>query len=305
MRLPAWVSCPALTGLVLAAACTAGDRRDEPRPAEAAPVVAPFAAGTLSTVNGISFTADGRTVYLTRRMPDSDSLGRPRVRIVAHRLTANAWSPPVPLPFPGEYTDYQPVLSPDGTRLYFTSTRPLPGTTAEVRQNIWFADATAAGWGQPAIVRELVTSGWDGHAVPTRSGRLYFVSERPGGRGGTDIWFVEPAEGRFGAPANVEAVNSELSESDLYVDPDERLMIFNRYVDSTRTLDLWISVRRDNRWETPHALSGINGPGWELSPTITPDGRYLFFQLDGTLQRVPMAGVLTADELVRFHGETR
>lgn len=71
---------------------------------------------------------------------------------------------------------------------------------------------------------------------------------------------------------------------DLVVDPDERFIIFNRYVDATRTLDLFISFRQGNEWSEPRALSDLNEDDrWELTPTLSPNGRHFFFEVDGRL----------------------
>lgn len=282
-------------------ACTSDKQVDSQPPPYATdtaiPRPQPYAEGILTTVNGLAFEPDGRTLYVSHWVDEVDLRGKRRVRIFEHQFVDGQWSAPVPVAFSAEYTDYQPVLSPDGTRLYFTSTRPIPGTGSESRQNIWYVDRTVAGWSEPRIIMELATSGWDGYAVPVRTGRLYFISDRPGGAGAVDIWVAEPqSDGRYGEPVNVANVNSEHSDSDLFVDADERFMIFHRYQDATGTIDLWISFRAGDQWQMPRPLDETNGEGWELSPTVTPEGQYFFFNRSGILQQVDFSALIRAEE---------
>lgn len=258
-------------------------------------VVEPFWPGTIATVNGISFTADARTVYVSHWADPVIAGARRRVQLFRHRSAPIGWHAAEPV-LPSGFRDYQPVLAPNERRLYFTSTRPLPGTEAEARQNIWVADREGDAWVDPRPILSLVTNGWDGYAVPTASGRLYFVSDRPGGQGGVDIWVADPDGENFGSPRNLVALNSADGESDIYIDAEERFMIFQRYVDSSRAVDLWIAFRVDGAWRAPRLLDGVNGPDWELSPTVDADRRELFFQREGTIFRADFCNLLTLEE---------
>lgn len=246
----------------------------------------PYAVGELHTVNGIAFHPDGERVFLTHHVADEDPRGRPRARIVVHRRTPSGWGPPRPVSFAGACTDYQPVLSPDGDRLYFTSTRPRPGTSEEARQDPWMVTATDQGWSDPVHLTALAGPGWDGHATVTRGGVVYIASDRPGGAGGVDVWRSEPTpDGTPGLPEPVTVINTAGGESDLFVDPEETVLFFTRWIDRDRSLRLWVSRREDGRWTTPRPVPvGAEG-GWVLSPTLTPSGKTLLWQEDGHLQR--------------------
>jgi hypothetical protein len=260
-----------------------------------------FAAGELTTVNGIAFDDGGRRVYVSRWVDEVDGRQRPRARIFMHELAGEQWGPPQAVSFSRDFTDYQPVLSHDGSKLFFTSTRPVPGTTAEVRQNIWFVDrdgdGDGDGWQTPRMAQGLSTSGWDGYAVPTRTGRLYFVSDRSGGLGATDIWMADPvSDDEYGAPVNVAALNSADSDSDLFVDPDEQFIIFHRFVEAANDIDLWIAFRVGDGWSAPRLLDGATGSGWELSPTVSSDGRTFFFARDSAIYSADLCALLRESE---------
>ncbi len=97
-------------------------------------------------------------------------------------------------------------------------------------------------------------------------------------------------------------LNSPHSENDLFVDYEERFVIFNRYVDSTASIDLYIAFRQGSRWGLPRRLDDIDvdrgGPSlWELSPSVTPDGQYFVFARGGTIMQVDRGAVIYEDEL--------
>ena len=68
---------------------------------------------------------------------------------------------------------------------------------------------------------ELNSPNWDGHPFATSDGsRLYFASDRSGGYGGTDIWYVEQDKnGLWGAPRNAGSeINSSKDELSPFVE---------------------------------------------------------------------------------------
>ncbi|MGZ4808271.1 MAG: TolB family protein, partial [Thermoanaerobaculia bacterium] len=69
-----------------------------------------------------AITPDGRTIYFDRSIPRSVLY----VICVSH-LVNGRWTAPEVAPFSGQYRDSDPVLSPDGKRLYFASDRIWPG----------------------------------------------------------------------------------------------------------------------------------------------------------------------------------
>src|ERR1044071_8310684 len=86
-----------------------------------------FAPGVISTrdyESSITFTPDGKVAYFVKSSPDLSL----RV-IVMSRFEKGKWTTPEVAPFSGEYTDNDPCFSPDGTKLYFASRRPVEGTT--------------------------------------------------------------------------------------------------------------------------------------------------------------------------------
>jgi glucose/arabinose dehydrogenase len=263
---------------------------------ERLPRPAVFADGRVRTVNGIAFTQDGRTLYTADWVNERDSTARRRARIFEWRHEAGKWSGPIPVSFASRFTDYQPVMAPDGRRLYFQSTRPLPGDSAEVLQNLWYVERDGDGWGDAHPIAAANTPHREGYPSLLADGTLYFTSDRPGGAGGHDFYRSRMENGVWSPPEAVRELNSSQDENDLFVDPQERFLIFNRYVAATREIDLFIAVRDGARWGAPRRLAEINGPGWELSPSVSPNGQYLFYSVDNTIMQAELAPLLRGED---------
>jgi Tol biopolymer transport system component len=111
---------------------------------------------------------------------------------------------------------------------------------------------------------------------------MYFTSDRDGGHGAYDVFRAQRlTDGSFAEPVNIgPPINTEFSEGDTYVSPDERYLIMT----SSRPGgygegDLYVSFRKkDGGWEEPVNLgASINTDQVEYCPMVTPDGKYLFF----------------------------
>lgn len=82
--------------------------------------------------------------------------------------------------------DSDPILTPDGLTVYFSSTRPGSAET-----DIWTAkrNTTASGFDPPTRVAELSSLNRDAPGWVSHDGcRMYLVSARPGGPGQLDIF---------------------------------------------------------------------------------------------------------------------
>ncbi|MDX9769839.1 MAG: hypothetical protein RBT19_05715 [Tenuifilaceae bacterium] len=114
-------------------------------------------------------------------------------------------------------------LSYDGTWLYlvddFASTQSIYDT---------FYDE---GWVRSKRLKKPITSKFnESHAAVSPDGKtLYFTSDRPGGRGGLDIYkSTQDSRGRWGDPVNLgPRVNTELDEDTPFLTPDGRYLFFS------------------------------------------------------------------------------
>ena len=121
-------------------------------------------------------------------------------------------------------------------RLYFTRDNVFYGTlnkakSGELKLGIFYTDITAGEfsqkeWGGLVPFEHNDPEFNTGHPSISPDGkRLYFVSDRPGGRGGTDIWYCENlGNNKWGVPSNMgEKVNTSGNEMYPFVSGDSVL----------------------------------------------------------------------------------
>ncbi|RKZ24795.1 hypothetical protein DRQ20_06360, partial [bacterium] len=109
---------------------------------------------------------------------------------------------------------------------------------------------------------------------------IYFTSDRPGGMGGEDIWFSKLKDGRWGPPINMGSpINTFNADGIFCLTSDERTLYFASFrKPSIGNADIFVVYKKEHGWTTPQNLGRpLNSEGWESYPTISPDGKVLFF----------------------------
>lgn len=194
----------------------------------------------------------------------------------------NKWGDPEVVSFSGQFSDFDPFISPDGNRMYFCSRRPLDQNDESVGDaNIWFVEKDEGAWGQPEALGSLINSNYDEYYVSvSEKGKLFFSSTREGGIGMWDIYLFDS-----NTVLNVgESINSEFREWDPFISPDENYIIFTS--DRPNGFgggDLYISFKSiDGEWNTPVNLGEeVNTSDYEYCPYISSDRKYLYFSRFG------------------------
>lgn len=103
------------------------------------------------------------------------------------------------------------------TRLYFTRNQVFYGSldkssNGDLNLGIFFSEVAIGEFGQPEWGNLIPFEHNDkefsnGHPSVTPDGRrIYFASDRPGGQGGTDIWYSDNLGNQWGAPVNMGPV---------------------------------------------------------------------------------------------------
>ncbi len=126
--------------------------------------------------------------------------------------------------------------------------------------------------------REISLNGHDfstGHPAMTPDNkRMYFASDRPGGKGGVDIYYVEYDHGSFSDPVNVEEINTPDNEVFPYVAPDGNLYFSSDGHPGLGGLDLFVvTIEGKNVGEIRNLGSPFNSTlddfGMAWNPTMT------------------------------------
>ncbi len=251
-----------------------------------------FAPGVISTGRDftVTFAPGGRELYFTRY----DTLTKTS-HILRSTLSPEGWMEPTEMPFAQErWADVDPALSPDGSRLYFASTRPRPSQAPQAsgkNMDLWFVERTKTGWGEPRWIEGVNSDGKDGTPTVDRRGTLCFFSDR--GRPADDnrIYCADRDGSGWRPPQPVEGgVNGDSASTSPWLSPDGSFILFY----STRAggaggADVYMSRKVDGGWTAAINLGPkVNTQDWEYNPSVSPDGSTLYFGRSRNIWMIPM-----------------
>ena len=114
---------------------------------------------------------------------------------------------------------------------------------------------------------------------------LFFISNRPGGYGGYDIWVTmrETTDDPWGTPVNLgPTINTPVGEYGVSISSDGLSLYFDTRQSGTSGAidDLWVATRAttDDDWGNPVSLGPtVNSSADECYPSISADGLDLYF----------------------------
>ncbi|MBE7176631.1 MAG: OmpA family protein [Mucilaginibacter polytrichastri] len=138
---------------------------------------------------------------------------------------------PIVLKEDAKQTDVEygtPSLDASGRLLYFTRWNKVGAKSVRV---LYFARRNGSGWSQPEVLNNNVNL--DGYNaiqphVTADAKYLFFASDKPGGRGGYDLWVSELRDGQPISSMNLgETVNTDMDEQAPYYDESRKKLIFS------------------------------------------------------------------------------
>ena len=248
-------------------------------PGEFPVAFAPSIVSLAGALHGcIAFTPDGKEVYWIF-LPSDDGQRPPAVNYV--KLVDGRWTKPGILEFSREYGPGSLNVSPDGTKLYFSSRRPWPESWGRRPApnsleafTTWVVERSGSGWGEPKPLERRINRNLTG-VSSTVDGTLYTHGIRR----------IRLENGRYteweelGPPLNV----GRIPGGNPCISPDESYILFNRKIPGQYGYGIFVSYRtRDDRWTGPVNLLGrIGAPRGGSQPLVTPDGKYVFYYADG------------------------
>ncbi len=158
-----------------------------------------------------------------------------------------------------EYTAHF-ALNTEGSRVYYNIGTMRNKT--DFHAEIYYRDKDANGsWKAPVrlpdtINTQMYTATQPNIGFDKATGRevLYFVSDRPGGKGGLDIWYSDiDAQGNFGIPKNLSDVNTAKDDITPFYFNKAQILFFS--TEGYKTMGgfdvFYVNKNETSNWSTP------------------------------------------------------
>jgi len=229
---------------------------------------------------GPAITSDNNKIVFTRRVEDKDS--KPQEDFYFSEKINNEWQKAVAFPYPLNTNDNEGALS-------FSSDQSLIIYTACNREDGYGSCDLYYGYNNLDnlefynLGKSVNSKFWDSQACFSSDRKyLFFVSNRPGGYGGTDIWISEITKNGFAPAYNAgPVINTEKDEMSPFIHADNLNLYFSSkgHV-GMGNYDLFVSKRKniDSDWEKPNNLGyPINDHKSQNSMIVSSDGKTAYF----------------------------
>lgn len=149
--------------------------------------------------------------------------------------------------------------------------------------NIYTSQLIGNEWSKLEKLPDVINSEyWETHAcLSPDNNTLYFVSDRPGGFGGRDIWKSEKIKGEWSEPENLgPTINTPFDEEAPYMLPDGFTLYFSSQGhENMGGFDIFIStISEDGFWSIPENIGyPINTTEDDVFYMPTPDEKHAFY----------------------------
>jgi len=189
-----------------------------------------------------------------------------------------------------EYDELNPVVSPDGKLLFFTiANHPQNIGGKKDPGDIWFSVFTDGQWTTPAHGGSLLNDkAYNAVAGFSADGSQLFLLGHypdPGKPPAQGISVSKNNGGGWSKPENISIPYFQNRSSILsgYVTPDFGVFVFAAETYGTRGVeDIYVTTNEDGKWtEAKNLGAKINTAFQELSPSLSADGKTLFFSSNG------------------------
>lgn len=248
-----------------------------PQPVEPRPV-----SPVLNTTPSQYFpvlTADEQTLVFTALKPEGDE------DLMVSTFNGETWSPPASLSPDINTPDNEGTasLSADGRMLVFTACQGRKGFGS---CDLYMSRKTGSAWSSPQNLGPVVnTRFYESQPSLSADGRrLYFVSDRPGGRGQRDIWRSDlGADGNWAEPVNVGApINTTFNEASPFIHANGRSLFFasEGHV-GLGGYDLFVADSSESGWSVPANLGyPINTAEDQASLFVAANGTRAYYSFE-------------------------
>jgi len=218
-----------------------------------------------------ALTADGMNLIFSRTVEGNEDF------YISHKANKQ-WMKATPLSdkINTRFNEGAQSISPDGMYLFFTGCNRPDGLGS---CDLYVSHKNGKDWETPFNLGETVNStSWDSQpAISPDGNTLYFVSNRPGGLGGYDIWKTAlGTDGNWGKPENLGPdVNTPYNENTPFIHPDGKTLYFSSDGwPGMGNMDIFYSRMQGNgQWGKPINMGyPINTFNEETGLMVSPDG---------------------------------
>jgi Outer membrane protein and related peptidoglycan-associated (lipo)proteins len=154
------------------------------------------------------------------------------------------------------------TISDKGDLMIFT--RCLYDKQKDMGSQLMFSKQSHGEWGEPTAIKIVGDSLIAAHPSLSADGTtLYFVSDRPGGYGGKDIWMATGKGSTFEKPVNLgPEINTPGDEMFPFIRENGDLYFSSNYHTGLGGLDIFKAVKDDKgKWKIENMKAPINSPG--------------------------------------------
>ena len=231
-------------------------------------------------------TADESEIFFTSRRNDTEGGGRD-IQIddfyediyYSSKGDDENWQPAINLgkPVNSESHDATVGLSIDGQKLF------IYRDNQKGIGNIYVTEKKGTEWTEPTELPKPITSKYqETSASYDYTGKtIYFVSDRPEGKGGKDIYkCTQDKEGNWGEAENLGSpINTEFDEDAIFLHPDGKTLYFSSNGNNSMGgFDIFKSTLDKEKWTTPQNLGyPINSAGDDVAFVLTANGEHGYY----------------------------
>ncbi len=225
-----------------------------------------------------TFSVDGKEMYLNCHERE----GRLGSDICVSYFDGLEWSEPMVVHeiSSDEYSDFEPLLSPDGSELFIMSDRP----GGKGSMDLWVSARDADGWGTPVNLEGPFNTPYMDHCIYFSGENweiAYWTSTRPGGYGANDIWTSRKVDGLWQEAVNMgSSINSEFDEHHSLPSEDGKsLYITATLPEGYGAEDIYVShLDSDGSWTDLVNLGPeVNTDTADRCPAFSPDYSSFYF----------------------------
>lgn len=233
-------------------------------------------------------TADEQTLVFTALKPEGDE------DLMTATFNGEIWSPPTSLASNINTPENEGTasLSADGRTIVFTACQGRKGFGS---CDLYVSHKTGSDWSTPENLGPTInTRYYESQPALSADGRqLYFVSDRPGGKGRRDIWRSDLATtGDWNEPVNLgEPINTPFNEASPFIHPNGQSLFFaSEGHIGMGGYDLFVADNGGSGWSAPTNLGyPINTSEDQASLFVSANGTRAYYsyeeQKDGVSQK--------------------